>query len=257
MHKNKADFHSSIQVTLLVISFVLLSACTATEYTRAEAEGAECVVLLHGLARSARSMSRIQHGLVQHGYTVLNLNYPSTEFPIEVLADQFLSPALKQLQACPKIHFVTHSMGGILLRYHEKQHGIKNIGRVVMLSPPNQGSELVDVMGEWALFRWLNGPAGQQLGTGDGSLPKSLGPVDFELAVITGNRSFNPIYSWLIPGADDGKVSVESARVEGMKLFKILPKTHTFIMQSKLVVQTVTQFIQNGHIDLLPNIPSD
>ena len=246
-------FTLSLKIVFLVSFTLSTFACASTEYNAAEQAGAECVVLLHGLARSARAMNSLQQAFFEQGYAVLNINYPSTEFPIEILAEQHVHSEMKRLQSCPKVHFVTHSMGGIVLRYYLQQHNLANMGRVVMLSPPNQGSELVDKLGDIALFKWLNGPAGNQLSTAANSMPNQLGAVQFELAVVTGDRSFNPLYSWLIPGEDDGKVGVARARVNGMKTFKVVPKTHTFIMQSKSVIQIVMQFIKMGHLDLLPN----
>ena len=236
----------------VLIVFVLTSlsvACSVPEYIAAANKNSECVVLLHGLARSARSMQLLQEALSDKEYSVLNLDYPSTEFTVDILTEQYLRPALQQenLSSCRKLHFVTHSMGGILLRDYLNRYELSNLGRVVMLSPPNQGSELVDKLGDIFLFRWINGPAGNQLSTAKDSLPNRLGSVDFDLAVITGNRSFNPLYSWLIPGDDDGKVAVDRARIEGMREFKVVPSTHTFIMRDETVIHYVLEYLANGH----------
>lgn len=237
-----------VRVILPLVSAVLCAACSAPEYIAAANKNAECVVLLHGLARSARSMRPLQEALSNRNYAVLNLNYPSTEFVVDVLTEQYLRPALQQenLNSCQRLHFVTHSMGGILLRDFLSRHKLPNLGRVVMLSPPNQGSELVDKLGGIFLFRWLNGPAGNQLSTAKDSLPNRLGSVNFELAVITGDRSLNPFYSWLIPGDDDGKVAVDRARVEGMSEFMVVPNSHTFIMRDETVIQYILEYLEHG-----------
>ncbi len=205
------------------------------------------VILLHGLARSNRSMQKIETNLLEHGYRVINLNYPSTEHPIEYLANTVLK---KALACCPsdsetKIHFVTHSLGGIIVRYYLKHNELSNLGRVVMISPPNNGSELVDNFKDSYFFKKKHGPAGQQLGTSKESVPLKLGPVDFELGVITGNRSFNPVSSMMIPGPDDGAVSVESAKVKGMVDFIVMPNSHTFIMKSTDVIMQLIHFLEH------------
>jgi triacylglycerol lipase len=147
------------------------------------------------------------------------------------------------------VNFVTHSLGGILVRGWIGMNDGANLGRVVMLAPPNQGSEVVDAMSDLALYRFLTGPAGQELGTGNEGVPAQLGPVDFDLGVIAGNRSLNPVFSATIPGADDGAVSVESTKIEGMADHIILPATHTFMMNNPLVIAQVMIFLRTGHFD--------
>ena len=185
--------------------------------------------------------------LSQSGYTVHNLNYASTNRSVSELVRDIDS----QLNECcsadtTRLHFVTHSLGGILARAYIASHRPLNLGRVVMLSPPNQGSEIVDLLGDSTLFGWTLGPAGRELGTAESSAPNRLGPADFELGIITGSRSLNPITSSIVAGTDDGKVSTESARLEGMRAFLVVPKTHTFIMNSRLVADEVVHFLESG-----------
>ena len=205
---------------------------------------AECVVLLHGLARGTGSMDRLARVLRAEGYAVVNQGYPSRHATVEALAAEAIPAAVK---ACPvpgKRHFVTHSMGGILVRAYFRDAQPDWLGRVVMLAPPNQGSEIVDGLGGLAPFGWINGPAGRQLAT-DG-LPGRLGPARFEVGVIAGTRSISPIYSAMIEGRDDGKVSIASTRLEGMADHVMVPATHTFIASHRGAMQQVVAFLKAG-----------
>ncbi len=206
------------------------------------------VVIVHGLGRTWRSMRKAQTFLEQKGYNVLNTKYPSTKYDIQSLVRNYLAPFIQAqcLDQTKKIHFVTHSMGGILVRYYLKDHKRQNLGRVVMLAPPNQGSEVVDWEKHWFVFRWLLGPAGQQLGTDAQDLPAQLGPVDFELGIIAGDRSIEFVHSLIIPGPDDGKVGVERTKVQGMKDFLLVHKVHTFIMRDDEVLRQTEYFFRTG-----------
>lgn len=242
-----------------ILSLVLMLACggcltgpAAGDPTGGAAvtEGA-CVVLLHGLGRTPMSMATMAHALETRGYRVTNLAYPSTEAPIETLTRDYLASAVRHCResGCRRLHMVSHSLGGIMIRLYLQNHTLPAGSRIVMLSPPNQGSELADHLRSFRLYHWITGPAGQQLGTQSDSVPRQLGPVTAPVGVITGSTSWNPLYSYLIPGPDDGKVAVENARLEGMADFLVVPASHTFIMDDDEVIAQTIHFLQFGRFD--------
>ncbi|AUH34891.1 alpha/beta fold hydrolase [Paracoccus tegillarcae] len=206
---------------------------------------ADCVLLLHGLARGPNSLIVLEKALSQQGYHVVNQAYPSTSAPIRDLA-KHVGQGLDQCPADQPVHIVTHSMGGILARIWLADHAPANLGRVVMLASPNQGSPLVDRLRALPFYDALNGPAGLEMGTTADSVPLALGPVTFPLGVIAGDATANPLSSALIPGPDDGKVGVAASHVAGEADHLRLPVTHTFMMNNPSVIAQVIAFLRSG-----------
>lgn len=205
------------------------------------------VVVVHGMGRTHRSMGRILDALREAGYQPINLRYSSFRDPVETHAERLGAVVRKHCtNESKRVHFVTHSLGGLIVRAYLKENRVVNVGRVVMMAPPNQGSRLADITKKWRFSEFFTKKVGMQLGTGDGDLPKRLGPVEFELGVIAGDRSLNPLYSWLEPGRDDGKVAVEKAKVGGMHDFLVVHSTHTFMIQRKYVIDQILHFLKEG-----------
>jgi pimeloyl-ACP methyl ester carboxylesterase len=209
-----------------------------------------CAILLHGLGRTWRAMEPLAEALDAAGFVAANVDYASRAQPIEELANVAVAEGVQRCRdaGATPIHFVTHSMGGLLVRYYLSTRTLPDLARVVMLAPPNQGSEVADALREKEWFRRLNGPAGAQLGTGPDGIAASLGPVAYPVGVIAGSEV--AFYDgWLagqIPGDNDGKVSVQRTQVEGMSDFRVLPVTHTFIVSDDEAIAQTLSFLREG-----------
>ena len=236
----------------------LLAALLALMPAAALAEK-ETVVLLHGIGVNGWTMARLGSALTRDGFHVVNLSYPSRTVPLETLAREWLPAQLAAHvpAASPRLHFVTHSMGGILLRTwlaEQRRAGAAlpaKLGRVVMLAPPNAGSEAADRLGRVWLFRALLGPNLARLGTAPDHLPKALGPwpAAAELGIITGNRSANPLASVWVPKPNDGPVSVANSHLAGELAHRVLPVSHTGILFRTATARAVSTFLRAGRFE--------
>lgn len=212
----------------------------------------EVVVLLHGLARTPGSMEKMAKALASDGYHTINHGYPSTTCELPDLASKSLAPVLAsdEVTNAKAVHFVTHSMGGILVRQYMATHPKPdNLGRVVMLAPPNNGSEIVDKLGDHGWFKSIFGPGGCSLDTDHTHPPKQLGPVDYPVGVIAGDRVLNIITTFMIPGPDDGTVSIESSKLDGMSDHCVVHADHTFIMMKGKSIKLTLRFLKTGTFD--------
>ncbi|MFT5500254.1 MAG: triacylglycerol lipase [Woeseiaceae bacterium] len=240
-------------VALSIATAMVLGGCLSAPTNAAVKKGADaCVILLHGLARTADSMNKMQHALESSGYHVANIDYPSRYREIEFLSVLAIENGLNKCREkgdFDTVHFVTHSLGGILVRHYLASNDIPNLGRVVMLGPPNQGSHAADVFRGVPGVDWMNGPVGGQLGKGPESIPLRLGKAEFELGIIAGDQSIDPITSAVLENPDDGRVTVEETKLEGMQDFRIVGVSHAFIMKDNEVIDLVTNFLEYGSFD--------
>lgn len=212
-------------------------------------------IVIHGLGRTSMAMRSLARLLSQQGYVVTNLDYPSTRLPIAELVERYVAPAFADASDVARIDVVTHSLGGILFRYywaHQATPEIRElIDKVVMLAPPNQGSEIPDQLRRWRLAKWILGPVMPELGTDSESIPSQLARQESEgfscdIGVVAGTRSYEPWFSPWMPGENDGKVTVASTRLKGMKDFCTIKAGHTFIMDDKQVHRQILHFLGSG-----------
>lgn len=215
-----------------------------------ESYGKECVVILHGMGRTTFSMNSLESYLNENGFDTVNGDYTVRGKELAEIAEGDVDDAVQKCLAKNpgKVHFVTHSLGALLVRQYLQTSQIKG-GRVVMLAPPNKGSELGDIGPKYIpLYNWFFGPVGSKLGLGPESLPVNIKPLEgVEVGIIAGNGTINPFYSLLVSGEDDGKVSLESAKLDEMKDFIVVKTSHTFIMYRTAVKEQVVEFFKNGY----------
>ena len=211
-------------------------------------EGTEAVVLLHGLGRTDRSMERLASTLAEEGYVTCNQSYPSRSESLQELAG-YAANAVEKLrqQGYERVHLVTHSMGGILARYWLQWGQLPDDSAVVMLSPPNHGSEIIDTLGDQPWFQWVFGPAAMELSTQENALVNRIGPINERVGIITGVRSSDPWFNFLFDDAHDGKVTVSSAQLSEAEGFRVVESGHTFIMNDEKVRSLVVEFLRDGY----------
>jgi hypothetical protein len=198
------------------------------------------------MAQTSLSMAPLARDLRRAGYAVDNVGYPTRRYDIAQLAQRYLAPAVAAADNNGPIHLVTHSLGGIIARQYLQSHALPAGSRIVMLAPPNHGSEVAEFVRSWPPYRWMMGTVGQQLGTGAESIVHRLRPVDAEIGVIAGNRTIQPWFSWLIHGADDGAVSVASTRLDGMRDFIVIEASHTLLLVNRRARRQVLRFLRDG-----------
>ncbi len=217
-----------------------------------ERDGAERVILLGGIGPNFQLLGQTAKALHAAGFATEVIHYPSTRYGIDELVDAHLAPAVARANRQPErpLHFLTFSMGGIVFRRLMQTHRPENLGRAVLVAPPNNGSEVADFFRNWVIYRWMFGPAGQQLGTCERSVPLALGAVDAEVGVIAGTRSLDPWFHRMFSrehrGAHDGKVTVASTKIAGMTDFTTVAASHYFIIRHPETQRQAVQFFRTG-----------
>ena len=212
------------------------------------------VVLLHGISRTALSFRKMQLALERAGFATLNLDYESRRKALEGLAED-IDPAIQRFadRIDGSVHFVCHSMGGLLARVYIARHRPKHLGRVVMLGTPNSGSEIAERLKNFGVYRAFFGPAGQQLGTRrDAAIDALFPPVDYPVGIIAGNRSIYPIASRFLPRPHDGRVSIANTKLEGMADHVVVAASHPWLVRNSVAIAQTIAFLREGKFN-----PSD
>lgn len=213
-------------------------------------------VLIHGLGETPMILAPVAQALRQQGHRVESIAYPSTLKPAQVLADEYIIPVLSRFAAFDRLNFVTHSLGGVLLHYALQRYRPANLARVVMTGPGLHGSEALEVYRRSFAFRMLYGPAAYQSGTGPDAFARYLPKTaNYELGVISGCLSSDPIASTFIPWPHDGKISVARTRIDGMKDHIVLPLSHDFLSSDPLAVYQIVTFLKDGRFFHLADTP--
>lgn len=206
----------------------------------------EIVVVLHGLIRVSHHMDKLARSLEKNGYKVYNLDYPTTKLPLKELAEFVYHKMEKEFKSNTKVNLVGYSTGAVVCRILATKHRPKNLGKVVQLAPPNHGSEYASFLKNFRLYKAFFGPAGQELTLNNKSTEKLLGKIDYELGVVAGNLSLDPMSLLIFNSPNDGKVSVASTKVNGMKDHITLNASHTFFPRNNKVIGRVLEFLKHG-----------
>jgi esterase/lipase len=234
---------------LITITFLLLSLFIVinSSHSNAKTSKGEYVIMLHGIARSKSHMQELADYLSNQNYDVINIDYPSTDHNLEGLTKILKKEISAKIKEDKKVNFVGYSMGGLMVRIILNEQDYKNMGRVVQLATPNKGSEVSDFLEDNWLYKKIYGPAGTQLTTDQRQIKHLLeDKIDYELGIIAGNFTIDPISSTIIDGDDDGKVSIESTKLKGMKDHVIVSASHTFFPSNEIVKQQTLNFLKNG-----------
>ncbi|MEP6810679.1 MAG: alpha/beta fold hydrolase [Chthoniobacterales bacterium] len=232
----------------IVSALVALPACAAAaaDTDVVPVPSKECVFVVHGLARGNRSMAKLSMRLSRAGYAVVKVDYPSTKGSFRDMVFALARAVDLHGTSCGKVHFVGYSLGALVVRGYLEEASLPRLGRVVLIAPPNHGSQIADALSRFREFGKLMGPVATQLGTAPEDIPGQLESPRYRLGIIAGDRSINPLGWLFIPGKHDGTVSVASARLDGMSDFLLVHRTHPFIMNAPEVAKATIRFLRSG-----------
>ena len=237
---------------LLTIVAVTAGVSLATEPTPEPTASShkEHVVLLHGLGRSKSAMWLLASRLEDAGYHVHRIGYES----FRKTPEEIISSVEDDITACCEkvngnIHFVGHSLGGLLIRAYLDRHRPENLGRVVMIGTPNQGTDFVDKYRDrwWMQFA---GDAALSLGTDSDSFPNSLPKPYYPVGVIAGLKDGTDQEDD-IAGADDGLVPLRSTPVDGMNDFVVVATSHSAMRYDRTVAEQTVNYLRHGRFQHL------
>jgi pimeloyl-ACP methyl ester carboxylesterase len=206
------------------------------------------VVLLHGIGVGSWSLKRLDRALQRRGYATLNLDYASRKKPLEALAEEIHAPIAAFAKQCDgSIHFVAHSMGGLLARVYIARYRPARLARVVMLGTPNGGSEVADLLMGLSIYRAVFGPAGLQLSTAQDPVLAALPSPDYAVGIIAGCRTIAPIASaFILPRPNDGRVSVQSSKLADMADHTVVKASHTGLPRHAVAIEQTIAFLREG-----------
>jgi len=202
-------------------------------------------ILLHGLGSHPLALNGVKRRLQKLGFEVYAPYYSSMSLSVEQ-ALEVVRPRLEAIPPSSSLYLVTHSMGGIIARLWIARYRPPNLTRVVMFAPPNHGTQLVDRLGHLFFLKRLLGPAFLELSAHPRSLPNSLPPPDFEVGIIAGTRALNPLGARILPKPNDGIVSAQSARLEGMNDYLTVPYSHRLMLSVPAVIEQAVHFLRFG-----------
>lgn len=229
-------------ILLLFCGFYANANDEVAELVEQKSSGDETVVLLHGIGRGRASLWLLDTRLQQAGYKTLNYPCAAQSESLEDIAKQlcvFISEKVKT----QKYHLIAHSLGNLVIRIAFKHGYPDGLEKIVMLAPPNRPTELARALRDNPIYKWFTNDEGWLLASDDFYSQLPVPNVPF--GIIAGNRG----QAFMLTEPNDGVITVESTKLEGMSDWIVVPQAHTFIMNSRIVAELCVSFIKQGKFD--------